>query len=76
MKVLVTGGAGHLGEALVRTLKEEGREAVGLDILASPFTAAVGSITDRALVRLLTLVKSSVAPHLSEGGRIKVSTWS
>jgi nucleoside-diphosphate-sugar epimerase len=50
-KILVTGSAGHLGEALVRTLQAEGREVVGLDILASPFTSAVGSITDRSFVR-------------------------
>jgi UDP-glucose 4-epimerase len=51
LKLLVTGSAGHLGEALVRTLREAGVEAVGLDILPSPFTAAQGSITDREMVR-------------------------
>jgi nucleoside-diphosphate-sugar epimerase len=51
MKVLVTGSAGHLGEALVRTLKNLRREVVGLDILESPFTTHVGSITDRDCVR-------------------------
>jgi nucleoside-diphosphate-sugar epimerase len=51
MKVLVTGSAGHLGEALVRTLKDSRHEVVGLDILKSPFTTDVGSITDRARVR-------------------------
>ena len=51
MRVLVTGSAGHLGEALVRTLADEGHEAIGLDILASPHTAVVGSIADRELVR-------------------------
>jgi len=51
MRVLVTGSAGHLVEAIVRTLRAEGHEARGLDILASPFTSAVGSIADRALVR-------------------------
>jgi UDP-glucose 4-epimerase len=49
-KVLVTGSAGHLGEALMRTLKVQERAAVGLDIKASPFTDRVGTITDRALV--------------------------
>ena len=34
MKILVTGSAGHLGEALMRTLRADGIEAVGLDILA------------------------------------------
>jgi len=49
--VLVTGSAGHLGEALVRVLGAEGHEVVGLDVLPSPHTTVVGSITDRALVR-------------------------
>ena len=34
MKTLVTGSAGHLGEALMRTLRGREREAVGLDVLA------------------------------------------
>src|SRR5271163_537647 len=51
MRVLVTGSAGHLGEALVRTLRDLHHEVVGLDILASPFSTQVGSITDRAVVR-------------------------
>ncbi len=51
MRVLVTGSAGHLGEALVRTLRNLKHDVIGLDILASPFTAHVGSITDRACVR-------------------------
>jgi UDP-glucose 4-epimerase len=51
VKLLVTGSAGHLGEALVRVLGAEGHEVVGLDVLASPHTAVVGSVADRALVR-------------------------
>jgi UDP-glucose 4-epimerase len=51
MRILVTGSAGHLGEALVRTLRERGDAPVGLDLLASPYTDRVGSITDAALVR-------------------------
>ena len=50
-RILVTGCAGHLGEALVRVLRHEGHEVVGLDILDSPFSSVVGSITDRAVVR-------------------------
>jgi nucleoside-diphosphate-sugar epimerase len=46
MKVLVTGSSGHLGEALVRTLRGSGDEVIGLDIAESPFTSHVGSITD------------------------------
>src|ERR1700730_6406167 len=49
-RVLVTGSAGHLGEALVRVLRGEGREVVGVDVLASPFTTVTGSVTDRDLV--------------------------
>ncbi len=50
-RVLVTGSAGHLGEALMRTFRAEGRPAVGLDIKASPFTDCVGSVCDRGTVR-------------------------
>ena len=48
MKVLVTGSAGHLGEALVRTLQNTRCEVVSLDIVPSPFTSTVGSIADRS----------------------------
>src|SRR5579864_9095412 len=51
MRVLVTGSAGHLGEALVRTLRDLNHDVIGLDILESPFTTHVGSINDRAFVR-------------------------
>ena len=47
----VTGSAGHLGEALARTLHEQGHRVVGLDALPSPHTGVVGSITDRVAVR-------------------------
>jgi nucleoside-diphosphate-sugar epimerase len=50
-KVLVTGSAGHLGEALTRALREQDCEVTGLDLLASPGTDVVGSATERALVR-------------------------
>ena len=74
MRVLVTGSAGHLGEGLMRTLAAYGHEAVGLDVLASPFTHRVGSITDRSLVKscldgidavlhTATLHKPHVATH-------------
>jgi UDP-glucose 4-epimerase len=74
MRVLVTGSAGHLGEALVRTLTRLKHEVVGLDIRASEFTTHLGSILDRAWVRhciggveavlhTATLHKPHVATH-------------
>jgi nucleoside-diphosphate-sugar epimerase len=74
MKVLVTGSAGHLGEALVRTLKNMQYEVVSIDILTSPFTSHTGSITDRDFVKhcmqevkmvfhTATLHKPHVATH-------------
>ena len=51
MKVLVTGSSGHLGEALVRTPQDPNYDVVGLDVVESPFTTHVGSITDRSLVK-------------------------
>ena len=51
MTVLVTGSAGHLGEALMRTLQAQRREAIGVDVLPGAFTQHIGSIADRAFVR-------------------------
>jgi len=50
MAILVTGSAGHLGEALMRTFRAAGVAARGIDRKASPYTDLVGSITDRVLV--------------------------
>ena len=50
-RILVTGSSGHLGEALVRSIRSSGREVVGLDLRDSPFTSFVGSTTDRDVVR-------------------------
>ena len=74
MTVLVTGSSGHLGEALMRTLRASGRAAVGLDVIPGPFTSEVGSIADRACVarcidgadtvfHAATLHKPHVATH-------------
>jgi UDP-glucose 4-epimerase len=49
--VLVTGSAGHLGEALVRVLRDRGCDVTGMDVRPSPYTTVVGSVTDRAVVR-------------------------
>lgn len=74
MRVLVTGSAGHLGEALVRTLRAAGRDVVGMDRVASPFTDVIASIVDAAAVgralegvdavlHTATLHKPHVATH-------------
>jgi UDP-glucose 4-epimerase len=52
MRILVTGSSGHLGEALMRTLaRKDGVDAVGIDLLPSPYTTAVGSVGDRDFLR-------------------------
>jgi UDP-glucose 4-epimerase len=50
MNVLVTGSAGHLGEAMMRTLPRAGHHGIGIDIKPSAFTHHVGSIVDRAFL--------------------------
>jgi nucleoside-diphosphate-sugar epimerase len=51
VRVVVTGSAGHLGEALVRVLRDGGHDVTGVDLKPSRYTAVVGSVTDRAVVR-------------------------
>lgn len=74
MKILVTGSTGHLGEALVRTLRDQGKDVISVDLLPSPFTDIVGSIADREVVdqcmpgvthvlHAATLHKPHVATH-------------
>lgn len=74
MKVLVTGSAGHLGEALVRTLKTQGVDVIGTDLVDSDFTDVVGTIANRdhvrmcvqgvdALLQTATLHKPHVVTH-------------
>lgn len=75
MRFLVTGSAGHLGEAIVRTLQADpSHEVAGLDRLPSPFTRHVGSVADEDFVRgcargvdvvihAATLHKPHVATH-------------
>jgi UDP-glucose 4-epimerase len=50
-RILVTGSSGHLGEALMRVLPQRGHEAIGIDLLPSPYTTITGSIADRGTVR-------------------------
>ncbi len=74
VRILVTGSAGHLGDALVRELRHDGHSVTGLDVLASPTTDLVASITDReamraalsgvdAVVHSATLHKPHVSSH-------------
>ena len=75
MRILVTGSSGHLGEGLMRVLRDLDHEPIGLDLLASPLTAVVGSVADREIVRqamteveavlhTATLHKPHVGSHL------------
>jgi nucleoside-diphosphate-sugar epimerase len=75
-RVLVTGSAGHLGEALVRVLSAQGRDVVGLDVKESPFTTVVGSVADRDVVRSAVRGVTAVLhpatlhkPHVGSHGR-------
>lgn len=74
MAIVVTGSGGHLGEALVRSLRAANRPVTGIDIKHSPFTDQVGSICDKpfveacmkhanAVVHTATLHKPHVATH-------------
>lgn len=74
MTILVTGSAGHLGEAILRTLRARGLPARGIDLKPSSFTDAVGSIVDpgfvprqmagvTAVIHTATLHKPHVATH-------------
>jgi UDP-glucose 4-epimerase len=78
MRILVTGSSGHLGEALVRVLREDGHEVLGLDVLPSPATTVVGSIADRVCVHsAMTGVDAVVhsatlhKPHVASHGRVE-----
>ena len=74
MTILVTGSAGHLGEAVMRTLRSQGRAARGVDVLESPWTDRRGDLADRGFVaacmdgvtgviHAATLHKPHVATH-------------
>ncbi|WP_010584802.1 NAD-dependent epimerase/dehydratase family protein [Schlesneria paludicola] len=74
MTVLVTGSAGHLGEALMRTLRKLNRDAIGVDVKPSSYTNHIGSIADPHFVEKIcsgathvihtaTLHKPHIATH-------------
>lgn len=74
MTILVTGSAGHLGEALMHTLRAAGRDALGIDRKSSDCTDRVGSIVESdfvddcmhdvsAVLHTATLHKPHVATH-------------
>jgi UDP-glucose 4-epimerase len=74
MRILVTGSAGHLGEAIMRSCEGTDHEAIGMDIKTSRFTTRVGSIAERdfvkqcmpgvdAVLHAATLHKPHVATH-------------
>jgi nucleoside-diphosphate-sugar epimerase len=76
-RILVTGSAGHLGEALMRTFRATGRAAIGVDRVDSDYTDIVGSIVDPEIVarcmdgadvviHAATLHKPHVATHGSQ----------
>ncbi|WP_313919799.1 NAD(P)-dependent oxidoreductase [Tahibacter sp.] len=50
MRIIVTGSSGHLGEALMRTLRAQGHEAIGVDIRPASYTDRVGTLVDAAFV--------------------------
>src|SRR5947208_15709916 len=59
MRILITGSAGHLGEALMRTMQNSGHQAIGLDIKTSPSTTS-------AFVRALTPPEGAPAAWITE----------
>jgi nucleoside-diphosphate-sugar epimerase len=76
MTILVTGSSGHLGEGLMRALREAGRRAIGLDVVPGPFTDVVGTIADRACVarcvadaRVVLHTATLHKPHVATHGR-------
>ena len=74
MRILVTGSSGHLGEALMRSLREMDHEVIGMDLIDSVYTDQPGSIVNRdhvkrcmkdveAVIHSATLHKPHVYTH-------------
>lgn len=47
---MVTGSSGHLGEGLVKHLKQQGHHVIGYDLLPSADTDVVGNLLDETLL--------------------------
>ncbi|HVJ67692.1 MAG TPA: NAD(P)-dependent oxidoreductase [Caulifigura sp.] len=73
-RILVTGSSGHLGEALMRTLRAQHCDVLGLDLIPSPWTDILASIVNRDalhnalrgvthVLHTATLHKPHVATH-------------
>src|SRR5262245_14824538 len=74
MNYLITGSSGHLGEALVRVLRDRNADVVSIDLKPGAFTQFIGSIADQefvaarmagvdAVLHAATLHKPHVATH-------------
>ncbi|MEM7571784.1 MAG: NAD(P)-dependent oxidoreductase [Bacteroidota bacterium] len=50
MKVLVSGTSGHLGEAIARTLSEQGIPYLGVDLKEGAYTQRIGDLSARDFV--------------------------
>lgn len=76
MRILVTGSAGHLGDALLRELRRDGHEVVGMDVIPGPGTDVVASVSDpRAVASAMAGVEAVIhtatlhKPHISSHTR-------
>jgi nucleoside-diphosphate-sugar epimerase len=74
--VVVTGSSGHLGEALVRVLRDGGHDVTGVDLRPSPHTTVVGSVANRDVVRRVVAGADAVLhtatlhkPHVGSHGK-------
>lgn len=74
MKILVTGSSGHLGEAIIRKLRDNIIDCIGIDIKPTEYTTNIGTILDRPfvhecvqevdyIIHTATLHKPHVATH-------------
>ncbi len=77
MRILVTGSAGHLGEALCRSLQSSDHTVVSCDLHSSPYTTWVGDLSNSSfaaacaegvdvILHTATLHKPHVATHTKQ----------